>query len=209
MTANLDIVETPQQPAGPEHSTGQVPAPRTAPVGPGAPPPMFPVVPAGPPKRGLVPRSRRARLALAVIGGVLALLCVGGIGVTFVLYDDATKIDRSTPDQVVSSYLRAALVQRNDAQAQLFSCADLSKLSAIIELRKEIIQREQEFDVTVVVSWGALLRTRVSDSEETIRAELTISGSSNGRMQSRRNEVWIFRVMDESGWRVCGATKAT
>jgi hypothetical protein len=147
------------------------------------------------------------RLILAVVGGVMALLCLGGIGVTFVLYDDATKIDRSTPDQVVSSYLRVALVQRDEQQEKLFICDGSPDLSQVTQLREELEKREKDFDVTVTVSWGALTRSPAGQGQEDVRAELTISGSSDGQMRSRRNEVWDFRVIDQNGWRVCGAAK--
>ncbi len=145
---------------------------------------------------------------LAVVGGVLALLCLGGIGITFVLYDDATKIDRSTPDQVVSSYLRAAVVQRDDAQAKLFVCGS-PDLGQVDQLRNELVRREKEFDVTVGVSWGALVRSPAAGGEESVRTELTISGSADGQVRSRRNEAWAFRVVNQGGWRVCGASKVT
>ncbi|HET9516365.1 MAG TPA: hypothetical protein VFO77_01435 [Actinoplanes sp.] len=154
-----------------------------------------------------MPRGRRARLLVAVVGGVLALLCLGGIGITFVLYDDATKIDRGTPDQVVSSYLRAALVQRSDAQAQFYVCDGPSDLSSVGNLRREIAQREEGFGVTVSVSWGSLVRAQVEPGEERVRVHLTIAGSSAGQTKSRRSEGWEFRVVDQDGWRVCGATK--
>jgi hypothetical protein len=154
-----------------------------------------------------VPRNRRLRLVLAVVGGVLALLCLGGIGVTFVLYDDATKIDRGAPDTAVDNYLIAYLVKRDDAQAQLFICKRSPDLTAIARLRDEIVRREGEFDVQVGVSWGVLTRTPVGAGEESVRTELTISGAANGQPRSRRNEEWEFRAVDEDGWRVCGATK--
>jgi hypothetical protein len=156
-----------------------------------------------------VPRNRRLRLVLAVLGGVLALLCLGGVGVTFVLYDDATKIDRGAPDTAVDNYLIAYLVKRDDVQAQLFICKSAPDLAAIARLRDELVRREREFDVQVGVSWGVLTRTPVRTGEEAVRTELTISGSANGQARSRRNEEWEFRAVDDDGWRVCGATKVS
>ena len=155
------------------------------------------------PRRGR--RLGRFKAVLLVLAGVLALLCVGGIGVVFVLYDQATKPDRSAPDVVVDNYLRALLVDRNDTQAKQYVCADESALGPIAGLRGEAERREREFDVVVRVSWGALNRTAVNDREEIVRTELVIAGFADGQQRSRRSENWEFRVVDEDGWRVCGA----
>ena len=57
-------------------------------------------------------RLGRFKAVLLVLAGVLALLCVGGVGVVFVLYDQATKPNRSAPDVGGRNYLRALLVER-------------------------------------------------------------------------------------------------
>ncbi|HTF12102.1 MAG TPA: hypothetical protein VK659_28420 [Asanoa sp.] len=69
----------------------------------------------------VVRSARPLRLILMVIAGVLTLLCLGGVGVGINLYDEATAIDRENPDVVVSSYLRAYLVDRDDAAAKLYT----------------------------------------------------------------------------------------
>jgi hypothetical protein len=48
------------------------------------------VTPKPPRKRGRL-QSRRARLALALGAGMMALLCLGGVGVFIALYDEATE----------------------------------------------------------------------------------------------------------------------
>ena len=156
-----------------------------------------------------MPRNRRMRLVLAMVGGIVALLCLGGVGVFVAVYDNATKIDRSTPDQVVSSFLRAALVQRDDVQAKLFLCEQKPSLPPITAVRDEIVKREQQFDVRVSVSWGALIETSSAQNEKAIRTGLVIAGASNGQARSSRYEEWEFQVIDEDGWRVCGATKVS
>ncbi|MDT5031284.1 MAG: hypothetical protein QOC94_1455, partial [Actinoplanes sp.] len=60
------------------------------------------------------PRNRRLRLWLAMGLGIVVLLCLGGVGVAISLYDGATKIQRSEPDAVADSFLRAYLVNRDD-----------------------------------------------------------------------------------------------
>ncbi|WP_433233719.1 hypothetical protein ACQP2H_29155 [Micromonospora sp. CA-248260] len=183
-----------QPPAGSQVS--RVPAQRTPPDQ-SAPPAPLPV----PPRR-----PRRLRTVLTVVGGVLALLCVGA-GVTgYVLYERAATPDRSAPDVVVDNYLREFLVNENDTRAELLVCGN-ADLKAVDALRSELRQREQKFNVVVKVGWGPLTRVKTSEGES-VTTTLTIAGSSNGQQRSSRREDWTFDVIDiRDGWRVCGARR--
>lgn len=185
-----------QPPAGSQVS--RVPAQRTPPEQ------SAPPAPAPAPARP----KRRLRTVLAVVAGVLALLCVGGAVVGFVLYDRATAPDRSAPDVVVDNYLRAFLVDRNDTKAQEFACTSGDDLDAVRALRAEVEQREANFNVVVRVSWGPLARAKNGD-DETVTTTLTISGSADGQTRSSRREDWQFRVVERDGWRVCGGSKVS
>ncbi|RKN30992.1 Rv0361 family membrane protein [Micromonospora musae] len=162
--------------------------------------PPVPVAPA--PER---PR-RPLRTVLTVVAGVLALLCVGAAITGYVLYDRATTPDRSAPDVVVASYIQAFLNERDDIKTEQFVCRDGSDLDAARSLRRELEQREADFDVVVRVRWGPLTQLKEEDGES-ITTTLTISGSANGQSRSSRREDWRFHVVDEDGWRVCGAQK--
>ena len=156
---------------------------------------------------GVKPRNRRLRLILAMGAGILALFCVGGVGVVIALYDEATAIDRSEPDVVANSFLIAYTVNRDDKEAQLFTCAS-PNLAGIKPLRDEIATRESKPGIRVSVSWGALTRTRAGEGREDVSTQLTISGTANGQPLSSRNENWRLTVVDEgNGWRVCDAAK--
>ncbi|TDC37802.1 hypothetical protein E1211_09230 [Micromonospora sp. 15K316] len=162
--------------------------------------PPVPVAPA--PER---PRHR-LRTVLTVVGGVLALLCLGGAVTGYVLYDRATTPDRSAPDVVVASYIQAFLNERDDIKAEQFLCRDGGNLDAARSLRRELEQREANFDVVVRVRWGPLTQVK-EENGESVLTTLTISGSANGQARSSRREDWSFRLVDEDGWRVCGAQK--
>ena len=158
---------------------------------------------------GVVPRNRRLRLVLAMVGGIVALLCLGGVGVFVAVYDNATKIDRTAPDAAVDSFLRAYLVDRDDTQAALFRCKAPTGLDSMSSLRNELTQREREFDVRVSVTWSSLTTLGGEAGRRQVNAGLVIAGSVEGRTRSRRTEQWTFEVVDEDGWRVCGATKVS
>ncbi|MFD2766681.1 hypothetical protein [Micromonospora eburnea] len=184
-----------QPPAGSQVS--RVPAQRTPPEQ------LAPPAPAPAPER---PR-RQLRTVLAVVAGLLALLCAGGAVVGFVLYDRATAPDRSAPDVVVDNYLRAFLVSRNDTKASEYACGgQAANLAAIRRLRDEMERREANFNVVVRVSWGPLTTVKNGDGESVVTT-LTISSSADGQTRSSRREDWQFQVVDRDGWRVCGGRK--
>lgn len=139
--------------------------------------------------------------------GILALLCLGGVGVFVSLYDEATKIERTAPDVVVSSFLRSYLVNRSDEEAALYTCKSGANLAAIASLRTELINREEKFDVKVRVNWGTLTVSGSGDDRRSVATNLTIAGVSEGQQISERTETWVFGVLEEDGWRVCDATK--
>jgi hypothetical protein len=148
-------------------------------------------------------------LWVAVIGGIVALLCLGGAGVVALLYNNSTKIERSAPDAVVDNFLRAYLVDRDDKEASLYECKAGGNFAALSTLRAEMVTREKSFDVKVSVTWGALAVSDVDATHRDVAASLTISGASNGNVVSRRTEQWTIGVVDESGWRTCAAVKVS
>ncbi|MEV4495072.1 hypothetical protein AB0J84_05140 [Micromonospora arborensis] len=182
-----------QPPAGSQVS--RVPAQRT----PSEQLPPAPVTPEPQPPR------RRMRTVLTVVAGVLAVLCLGGLIAGYVLYTRAAAPDRSAPDVVVDNYLRAFLVDRNDARANLFTCERGSQLEAIRSLRTDLLAREQQLGVTILVSWGSL---DVKDQGNTttvvtvIRRSATIDG-----VQQSLTDTWRFDVEKQDSWRVCGGSK--
>ncbi|MEV1153834.1 hypothetical protein AB0J27_00290 [Micromonospora chokoriensis] len=155
------------------------------------------------------PPRRRMRTVLTVVAGVVAVLCMAGAVTGYVLYNRAAAPDRSAPDVAVDNYLRAFLVDRNDARADLYTCERGADLQAVRDLRAETEQRESKFDVNVRVSWGALVRAS-SPGGESVGTTLTIAGSANGVPRSSRREDWTFSVVEEDdGWRVCSGTKVS
>jgi hypothetical protein len=145
------------------------------------------------------------RLWLAMGLGIVALLCLGGVGVFVSLYDSATAINRSAPDAVVDNFLGAYLVNRDDQEASLYTCktgADLSQLKAF---RDDIVTRETKFSVGIRVSWSSLTVT-TNGTEATVTATLTKTiTNQTGRLAN----TWQFDLVDQDGWRVCKATETS
>jgi hypothetical protein len=187
-------------PPEPETDAGfKAPAPRpsegggvTAPVPPGS----------RPGGKGSRFQSRRARLVLGLAGGLMALLCLGGVGAFIVLYDEATEIKRTEPDAVVDSYLAAFLVSRNDQETALYQCKSGGDLNQIVQFRDDTISREKEFSVKIAITWSSL-DVNVNGGSGTVGADLTRTVTGQGRDSS----TWQFAVVDQGGWRVCGARR--
>lgn len=156
---------------------------------------------AAPPPRGK-PRNRRLRLLLAMAAGIVALLCLGGIGVVVSLYDEATKIERTAPDAVVDQFLRAYLVNRDDREASLFTCRSGLDLSLIDAYRKDIQSREQRFSIAIRVDWTSL-SVAMNGPRATVSTDVRRMIADGSE---RTSDKWEFDVVDDDGWRVCRAT---
>ena len=136
--------------------------------------------------------------------GILALLCLGGVGVVVSLYDGATEIKRTAPDAVADSFLRAYLVNRDDKEAALFMCKSGGDFARIDAFRTDILSREQRYTIGVRVSWGSLQVTTEGD-KATVSTDLVRAISDGSEKTSDR---WQLTLIDQDGWRVCGAEPA-
>jgi hypothetical protein len=149
------------------------------------------------------PPRRNLRPILAVLGGMLALLLLGGIGIAYVVYDRATAPDRSAPDVVVDNFLRAYFVERDESKALLFACSDTSQLREISAFREDLESRERRFNTSFTVTWGSLTPVERADSVDVLvdlRLFTVVDGFEQSDVQS-----WRFETRDQEGWRVCGA----
>ncbi len=147
-------------------------------------------------------QNRRVRLVLALAGGMMALFCLGGVGLFVALYDEATKIERVEPDAVVDNFLAAYLVERDDSKAALYSCESGADLIEIAAYRTDIVEREAKYSIDIRVSWEGLVVATAGD-QGTVQVDLTraIIGSE------QLTDSWTIRIADQDGWRVCGATR--
>ncbi|MCY1142572.1 hypothetical protein OWR29_31635 [Actinoplanes sp. Pm04-4] len=149
------------------------------------------------------PRNRRLRLWLALGAGILTLLCLGGIGIAVLVYDDETKIERAEPDAVADSFLRAYLVDRDDDRASLYQCKSGGDFASIAAYRADIVNREKQFSVGIRVSWGTIAVQTNADRAEAETDLVKTASKQSGRI----TDTWRLSLVDQDGWRVCGATE--
>ncbi|MFC0030710.1 hypothetical protein ACFFMM_14405 [Micromonospora chaiyaphumensis] len=183
-----------QPPAGSQVS--RVPAQRTPPEQ------LAPPAPAPAPVRP----KRRLRTVLAVVAGVLALVCIGGGIVGFVLYDRATAPDRSSPEVTVANYIQAFFDDRNDTKANEFACENGADLGDLKLLRDDLVAREGRFGTKISVGWEALTVQQQGERAD-VRADLVISAFVDGISQSDRQS-WRFEAEHRDGWRLCTAKRS-
>ena len=150
-------------------------------------------------------RNPRLRLWLAVGAGILALLCLGGIGVAVLLYDEETKIVRAEPDAVADNFLRAYLVNRDDERASLYQCKSGGDFQKIADYRADIVTREKQFSVGIRVTWTTFAIQTNGDRSE---AETDLVKTASGQ-PGRLTDTWRLSLVDQDGWRVCGATQVS
>lgn len=118
-----------------------------------------------------------------------------GAGTAFFLYNRATEVNRSTPTVAVHQFLGAVFVDQSDDRVRLFTCPEWAP-NRTTEMRRR-------FDPEVKVSWGLVTeQSRVDDRAEVI-AELALKYP--GEPVPSGKQRWQFEVVEDNGWRVCGA----
>jgi hypothetical protein len=135
--------------------------------------------------------------------GIVALLCLGGVGVAISLYDEATEIKRSDPDAVVDAFLRAYLVNRDDQEVALYRCESGGDFAQLETMKASIAETERKYTLGVKVTWTSFDVVTAS-GQTTVSTEIVRTLSDNSERDSKR---WQFRMVDQDGWRVCAAAE--
>jgi hypothetical protein len=178
--------------AGPGPISG---APFPGPPGPFMPPPFQqPTVPPPRPTRRTISRNKLL-LIILIVGGVLV---VAGGGVGFLLYNRATEIDRSTPTIAVRQFLGAIFLDQDDDRVRLFTCPSWTS-SRTAEVRGRV-------DPAVRLSWDTITEQSRADGQAQVTAKLSLRYP--GELAPSGEQLWRFDVVEENGWRVCGAGPA-
>lgn len=149
-------------------------------------------------------KRRKFRLWVALAVGVLGILCAGGVGVAVLVYDEETKIERAEPDAVVDNFLRAYLINRDQKQVRLYACKAGGAFAQLEAYRTDIANREAQFSTGIQISWEGLI-VSTSEAKGTVDADLTRAIGDSEQI----TDGWRFEIVDEEGWRVCGASKTS
>lgn len=139
-------------------------------------------------------------MALVVAAALAGAVCLSGLGIAYVAYDQATKLDRSDPVVVVEQYIAAVFDERDQVRASQFTCHN-AELDGIDAMLHDIEGREKQFATSISVS-TANYETTVSGQTATVVVDLKVTTSV-----SRSNRRWKFDLQEQSDWRVCGAQR--
>jgi hypothetical protein len=137
--------------------------------------------------------SRNTLLLIILVVGAVFVLAAGGVG--FLFYNRATEIDRSTPTVAVHQFLRAAFFDKDDDRVKLFTCRQWTneRTSGV----------QQRFDPEVKVTWEDVVVQSRQGHQAVVTARMRLVFQSFVDFQD-----WRFEVVEENGWRVCGAGPA-
>ena len=140
---------------------------------------------------------RKARVLLILLLGLAAAVVIGG-GAAFVVYDQATAIDRSNPEVVTRQFLTASLVEQDPAKVSLFVCRQWSADEAMRTV-------EPRTDDRVSVTFG-IRSSSQSGSKATVDVALEFSFGTSV-LSGGLSSVWHIQLENQDGWRVCGVIK--
>jgi hypothetical protein len=155
-----------------------------------------------------LPSVWNKRSVLLIGLAVVIMLCSGAFGVGYVLYNRAAEPDRSTPGVAVGRYLNAALEQRDDAAAKIFTCGDSADLGAVDALLSQIKAQEAKFGVRNTVKWGDFA-VNTHGGDATVGATLRIQTSEVNGQTSESMQQWSFVTRKRSSWLVCQASRVS
>jgi hypothetical protein len=150
-------------------------------------PPPFPP----PPARRTIRQSKLLLIILIVVG----TLAASGAGAAFLLYDRATKIDRSTPAVAVDQFVHATFVDKDDDRVELFTCPQWT--------RARTAEVQEQFDSEVKVTLASVAVESQQEQQAVVMARMRLVFRDFVDFQD-----WRFEVVEDNGWRVCGAGPA-
>src|SRR5262249_43178558 len=141
-----------------------------------------------------------------VAASVALALCLGGLVTGYVLYDKATTPDRGTPRTAVTQYVEAKFANRDDARARRFECRS-PRLEQMDALLSDLKDRERQFEVKISVRAYNMVESGGGDTAQ-IDASLDVDTTVDGAPQ-RQVQQWRFDLVQQDGWRVCGAQRTS
>ncbi|MBT8225107.1 MAG: hypothetical protein HKP61_20335 [Dactylosporangium sp.] len=145
-----------------------------------------------------LPKVWHARSVLLIVLAACMMLGAVGIGTFYVLQEQA---DSRDPKTVVRFYVEAALNNRDSEAAGRYVCRS-PELEEIESMMSWLTSWEQERNIR--------FQFVVSEFSETIRGDESVVDAKIQRRTSISEstpERWRFSLVNESGWRVCGAHK--
>ncbi len=148
------------------------------------------------------PADGRVHFRRWVLPAALALIGVTSLGLSELIGTlgarRASAGAATTPTQLVDTYLRERFVDRDAHAAARLQCRT-PDLSAIDTKVRDLVARESAFSIRITTTWSDLVPHGGPPPSVDLDLAFTTSTSSHA-------EPWTFQLVQEDGWKVCGAT---
>ncbi|MEV6926905.1 hypothetical protein AB0M46_20685 [Dactylosporangium sp. NPDC051485] len=154
---------------------------------------------------GPIPKQRRAtrRTILWTLVGIAAFVCLGGLGVGYVYYDNATTPDRRTPGGTLEEYLDSRLNGGAPERLQLLICRS-PNLREFDDFVNQLAAKESDSGHKIKVNASTYDFRSTSDDKVEIETDLVMTAGPQNASEYVKQH-WQFDLVREDGWRVCGA----
>jgi hypothetical protein len=149
---------------------------------------------------GIVAIGKVKGALLIFVAAAAVALATGSI-VALRAYHEATRIDRSVPKAVVVAYVEAQFVQNDEPRAALYECQHPEGLASILSLRDALRDERARTGEPVSVVVGGM---KEDNNGAVVTASIEINRGSGMKVRTDTHD-WRFELVDEDGWRVCGA----
>ncbi len=130
--------------------------------------------------------------------GVLLVLCAGGGTAAYALVVHLEGRGTRTPVGAVDGFLRAVFVQRDEAAARRYLCAEADPSS--VRTKIDQIRQDESRYGPITYTWTSKEKSKHT-TKVVFAVDLTEQG---GRSQTQHMEV---TTVASGGWRVCGVRR--
>ena len=137
-----------------------------------------------------------------IVVGVAAVLSLGALAVVLVPAANAA----DSPELVLRRYVQATLADHDGAAAAALTCR-AAQLDVIGRWEQDLAARERRFDLPPLhVDVSAYTGSR-SGRRITAFTEIAVALVVDGQLQQRRTRAYTFVLVQQDGWKVCGASE--
>jgi hypothetical protein len=143
----------------------------------------------------------KGRILLIFVIVAVGLISVAGV-VGIAVYNQATKLDRSTPTVVARQFLEAALIDKDVKKVGLFVCQRWPADQAMDETAVD------NLDPSVAVDWGATSE-EIQGGNAQVVVRITFSQPIGGGNFARSVHTWTLDLEEDDGWRVCAIDRGS
>ena len=135
--------------------------------------------------------------------GVAVVLSLGVLAVVLVPAANAA----DTPELVLRRYVQATLAVHDRAAAAALICR-APQLDVIGQWEQDLAARERRFNLPPLQVDMSAYTDSLSGRHITASTEISVALVVDGQLQQRLTRAYTFVLVQQDGWKVCGASEA-